>query len=486
MRKHLAAITAAILGLALLGFAPGARAADPTTHAIAPSLTDAAITDPPPPAPPRGDNLVWLASDPDRRVNKLLVFLPTGGPTNLPSEFTEFGSVAGRLGYHTIILAYRNEAPVAATPPAGCGSAAVRLPSAPNCARDARAEILDGLGESTVVNVDEANSIYNRLSKLLMYLDQHFPTEGWSQFLDAGGVEPEWSKTVIAGSSLGAGQAAMIAQRHDVDRAALLHGWVDAGHGWVTLGATPPEDYFTLIHARDNFYQRTCFAYAALELTAPCPPNGFPIAVLPTDGFPIPVSPSDPMLLENREPPYASRMHVFNIEPGSFAGMGDWYHQSTSRDGWIARVDGKPSPILVNAWRSILGDSDSDTYLDDFDNCRLVANPELNADGKQFDADGDLIGDACDATPQGTTPPVIVVPGHITVNATGPAGATVSYTVTATDDLDPNPSSRARRPWAGSRSATPRSCAPPPTARATRGARASSSRCPVPSSNSRS
>ena len=57
----------------------------------------------------------------------------------------------------------------------------------------------------------------------------------------------------------------------------------------------------------------------------------------------------------------------------------------------------------------------------------------------QADADSDGTGDACDPTPVGTTPPTITVPGHITVDATGPAGAIVAYTATATDDLDPAP-----------------------------------------------
>src|SRR4051794_13790248 len=172
-----------LLGVALLGLvlASSARAADLPAHTIAPASTDPAITEPAPPSPPRGDNLVWLASEPSRRVGKLLVFLPTGGPTNFPSEFTELGTVAGRLGYHTIILAYRNEAPIAALPPApvpGCGPDELPSPSSPNCARDARLEILDGRGESPVVNVDRPNSIENRLNKLLVYLDAHYPAEG--------------------------------------------------------------------------------------------------------------------------------------------------------------------------------------------------------------------------------------------------------------------------------------------------------------------
>ncbi len=38
-----------------------------------------------------------------------------------------------------------------------------------------------------------------------------------------------------------------------------------------------------------------------------------------------------------------------------------------------------------------------------------------------------------------TTPPEITVPASITVDATGPGGAAVAYTVTATDDTDPGP-----------------------------------------------
>jgi hypothetical protein len=38
-----------------------------------------------------------------------------------------------------------------------------------------------------------------------------------------------------------------------------------------------------------------------------------------------------------------------------------------------------------------------------------------------------------------TTPPVLTVPSNVTVDATSPAGAAVSYAATATDDLDPSP-----------------------------------------------
>jgi hypothetical protein len=390
MRSILTALAVALVGL---GFAASARAADTPTLVIDPHATDAAILDT---VPTRGNHLVWLPPA-SRRVGKLLVFLPTGGPTNVPTEFTELATVAARLGYHTLILAYRNEAPIAAATtanPPGCGSAIDPSPSSPTCAKDARMEILDGRGESSVVNVDRPNSIENRLNKLLTYLATTRPAaEGWSKFVeDPSGPEPtpKWSETVIAGSSLGAGEAAMIAERHDVFRAALLHGWVDAKHGWVKLGATPSSKYFTLIHMRDNFFGRTCYAYVALGLAQTCPLAGFPPATL------------DPsLLIENRQPPFGrTQLHVFNLEPGSFEGTGDWYHQSTSRNTWIAKEpDGvTPSHLLVNAWRSVLGDDkDADTYLDLVDNCLSVANSD------QTDSDHNGIGDACGPTfAQGT------------------------------------------------------------------------------------
>jgi hypothetical protein len=58
---------------------------------------------------------------------------------------------------------------------------------------------------------------------------------------------------------------------------------------------------------------------------------------------------------------------------------------------------------------------------------------------------GQQAGALWTVTPSGTiagpdtTPPVLSVPSGITKEATGPAGAAVSYTAAATDDLDPNP-----------------------------------------------
>src|SRR3954471_14109651 len=87
-----------LVGLACL--AADARAADVPTHVVAANVNDPGID------PVRGSNHVWLTADPARRVGKLLVFMSGGGVTNLPEDWTELGSEGGRLGYHTIVLAY--------------------------------------------------------------------------------------------------------------------------------------------------------------------------------------------------------------------------------------------------------------------------------------------------------------------------------------------------------------------------------------------
>src|SRR3954447_1025997 len=304
-----------VFGLACL--AASARAADPPTHVIAANVNDSGID------ASRGSNHVWLAADPARRVGKLMVFLSGGGVTNLPQDWTEMGSEGGRLGYHTIVLAYRNEAPIQTLPPDGCGTSVDPPPSPPNCAIDARMEILDGRGESTVVAVDRANSIENRLTKVLQYLAGTYPAEGWSQFVDTSGTEPapKWPEIAMSGQSLGAGQAVLAGMVHPLFRVAAFGGWTDAKHGWVKPGLTATSRYFTLIHARDNFFARACYAYLALGLTPACPLPGFTIP-------PATVDPANPLLTDNRRPPFGTPQLVFNLEPFTLDGVADPYHTS--------------------------------------------------------------------------------------------------------------------------------------------------------------
>ena len=59
------------------------------------------------------------------------------------------------------------------------------------------------------VVISRANSIENRLTKLLQYLAAQFGEEGWSRFMAHDG--PRWARIAVSGHSQGGGEAAMIA-----------------------------------------------------------------------------------------------------------------------------------------------------------------------------------------------------------------------------------------------------------------------------------
>src|SRR4051794_23376605 len=238
MRSLLVAGLLALLGL---GFAAGARADEPN-YTIVPSVTDPAIVDT---NPTRGNNIVYL---PARPVGKLLVFLPSGGANNLPTEFKQVATQGALLGYDTIVLAYRNEVGINAAPPAGCGPGETPPASPPNCAYDVHRELLDGNGESSVITVDRANGIENRLTKLLQYLVLMHGDERWANYLD--GAAPKWPEIVIAGQSLGSGESVAIGMLRPVFRVAMFAGFTDAAPGWVAPGLTATSRYSAIVNRR--------------------------------------------------------------------------------------------------------------------------------------------------------------------------------------------------------------------------------------------
>ena len=185
----------------------------------------------------------------------LLVFLPgTGGR---PNFYTTFLRHAAERGHHAIGLAYVNTEAVNEL----CASTRT-----PTCREDVRTEVITGAERSSLVGVNVANSIDNRVRALLSWLDQNFPGEGWSAFLTNG--EPRWDRIIIAGHSQGGGHAAMIARLRVVRRAVLFSATEPAP--WTTTPfATPRSRLFGFVHRLEPSYLGITNSWRLMQFVGP-------------------------------------------------------------------------------------------------------------------------------------------------------------------------------------------------------------------------
>src|SRR5256712_8307033 len=182
-------------------------------HVVAPQATDRAIDQ------GLDDHYVWLDTT-ARSNHKLFVFLPGTGQN--PSIFQLVQHEAARLGYHVIGLMYATGG--------GLAKACPTTPDPSACYENARLEIIDGIDRVAFMDVNVANSIDSRLTKLLQYLTLHYPDEGWDRVLLRG--KPKRSQIAVSGHSGGGGNAAMIAKIRLVARGVLFSS---------VTGSMPPE-----------------------------------------------------------------------------------------------------------------------------------------------------------------------------------------------------------------------------------------------------
>lgn len=188
--------------------------------------------------------------------NHLFLFFPgTGG---VASNQQEINNTAADLGFHAINLTYPNDEAVNSL----CGGLNTDL----NCYANVRLEIKDGSDRSPLVSVSRANSIENRVIKLLIYLRNQFPNDNWGQFL-INDSTLDWSKIVVSGHSQGGGHAGIIGRYHAVARVVMFaamdfNGRANAPANWIALPDSTPnassaDKFWGFSHQRDEMVNFT-------------------------------------------------------------------------------------------------------------------------------------------------------------------------------------------------------------------------------------
>lgn len=221
----------------------GSLKAQLRTYQILPSATDPRIdiyTSP-------GDEHYVYLNDSIKPLNKLFVFLPgTLGRGKNPRFITPF---AASVGYHAINLTYCSDVALAQF---------CKNNSNIECFENGRQELIYGDDLTTELNVNQLNSIENRLKKLLLYLSDRFPNDNWKQFLTSNN-EISWEKICIGGQSQGGGHAAYIAQKTKVGRVLMFaspkdySNYFHAPGNWLKKETkTPINRYFGFVHSLDE------------------------------------------------------------------------------------------------------------------------------------------------------------------------------------------------------------------------------------------
>ncbi len=286
-------------------------------HIVSPQATDPAIN------PVFGTHFAWLDST-AKPNHRLLVVLP--GTGQAADQFLLIQQLGARLGYHVIGLSFP-------TSPGGIAKLCPPTPDPAACYENARLELLDGIDRSTIVSVNPANGIDNRLIKLLQYLVAQYPDEQWSQYVDDGA--PKWPLIALAGLSLGGGESAMLAKLHLVDRVMMFSSVPDSietqSAPWTVGHVTPTNRYFGLVHQQDGFFLPILAGWDSIGMRA------FGGAVQ----------------VETSEPPYGgTHMLMTNLTPvGGFVGLNA--HGSTATDKFT-QLDASGVPRLLDAWRYML------------------------------------------------------------------------------------------------------------------------------------
>jgi len=187
---------------------------------------------------------------------QLFVFLPGTGGT--PSGYQDVLKTAANLGFPAIGLMYDNPLTMNRL----CGDS-----TNANAYAEARSDVIDGGtntiiddGTTNIISIANADSITNRLVKVLTYLETNTPAVNWTQYLSPQ-ADLNWPMIIIAGHSQGAGHAGFIGKTQPVARALMFADtdwWTPDGQlpgqpaDWIPgPSLTPDEYFFGFVHIKD-------------------------------------------------------------------------------------------------------------------------------------------------------------------------------------------------------------------------------------------
>lgn len=330
----------ALITLLLIG--AGEAAAFPAATALVVRLVNPAETD------PAIDDWLqphYVLLDPVTALKgKLFVFLP--GSYASPAGYQSLLTLAAAKGYHAIGLRYPNSWTVF-----DFCFGTIDL----DCFGNVMLETLDGADHSPHVAVSRANSIENRLTRLLQYLDAHYPGEGWGGFLDGEG--PRWGDIVIAGHSQGGAEAGFIALQFPVYRLGMFgapgdHNTLHQPAGWIRQPhQTPVERYYAFCHRNEavwDFLQ-----------------DNWPLLGMSVFGGPVNGDATAPDFMGSHE--------IYTLVPPPIPGT---EHSSTVADEFTPR-DETGRPVHEPIWIYVAcppggGDLNLDGRVDALD-CRMLA-----------------------------------------------------------------------------------------------------------------
>lgn len=361
---------AAVVSITLLLLSAPAHGAA-ITRLVWPPATDPEITDV---ELPNADGVAvkahFVAIDPAADpVDRLFLWLPGSG--GAPTQYQALLSTAARLGYDSVGLVYNS------WPPVNDLTTNDTNPHLPEAIRRERIFGEDLAPEP--IDVDPANSIVNRVVKLLEHQAERFPDERWGDYLLADGT-PDWGRIVVGGHSQGAGHTTYLSKQFLLSGAVLIAGPGDFVQGLGTApwlfepGATPSDRLFALTHVQD----RTAAGFFANQ------------RILGMDEF-------GP--LQNVDGKTAgeltSHMLTSTLDPGHTS-----YHSAVAVDDLLP-LDDAGAPLYLPAWTSLLqraaagvplpGDYNQDGAVDVAD--YTVWRDTLGQTGGNFAADGDNDGD---------------------------------------------------------------------------------------------